>query len=168
MQLVVLYGLPGCGKSSLARALENSGYCWPNTVKHAEYGNWPMAKIVSAVLDENPQATRLVVEGVMPNRAWRVSFVRAILKHAARAGRPFKKVVVFHMEETLQVLSSRRNRGIEAYEQLRDQLEVGSSPFPHCLIDGATLPSIAMRLAFVGHCLTHVADLRHYSGRGLR
>lgn len=136
--LILIYGLPGAGKTSLAAELSRSGWSFANLARHPEFRRRPMAELAAELFSQQPSPKGLVVEAVLASRASRIQFLDRIQQLRAGAeGGAFDRVVTFFLSESPAVLSRRRNRTAAQYEELLRTIEIGNPPYEHHLIDGA-------------------------------
>lgn len=135
--LILIYGLPGAGKTTLAAELSRFGYVYANLARHPEFGQRAMADLAVQIFTLHPSDKGLVVEAVLANRTTRVRFLERIQQlRRSFDGQIFDRVVTFYLSETPEVLSRRRNRTTAQYSELLVKLEVGNPPFEHHILDG--------------------------------
>lgn len=135
MRLVLIYGLPGAGKSTTASILRDDfGYFWPDISKHPGFRRIPMYRLFTEGIEESANErtiNKVVIEGVLAKRRSRDSLLRAVVK---KLGSPGARGMVCGLREQPSDLAVRRNRSTKDYLKLESKIEDGSDAFPHFVL----------------------------------
>lgn len=146
--LIVLYGLPGTGKSSIAEELRNDGFCYTNLAIHPDFKKLKMPEIVFNYYKKNLTHRGIVFEGVLGNRNTRVNYINFILEESKKLENDFiiKNVYVFYLDIPLQILQYRRQRSIEEYQILLKKIQIGDNYFNNFILhyDNKNIKSIKL------------------------
>src|SRR5690606_41562927 len=117
--MILLHGLPGAGKSTLARGVASSidGLYYADLGAHPDFGKRSMIELCVELYDQNGIGRSLLTEGVFRSTSSRDSFVRHVVRHAQQR-HPFDAAIIFRLVVDLEVLTSRRNRSLADYEKI--------------------------------------------------
>jgi len=159
-RLVVFYGLPGAGKSTLAEALEPYGYFYSNLAKHPDFGSRSLADIAASEFFDSGSLDGLVVEAVLKGRGSRRRFIEDLQARCFDlSGREFESVAVFYVKEQLEVLATRRRRTVEEYRELENNMQVDNPPYAHYVLDPVADPELRQLSARVRFVLDRVSTV---------
>jgi GTPase SAR1 family protein len=130
MRLVVIYGLPGSGKSALANELakKHQEIDYLDLAAHQRFREWSMIATFGDLVKSANPTFGVVTEGAMPNLRPRERFISAARE---TLGIEPSEVLVVQLDESVEVLSTRRNRTTEEYQLLREAQQVGSKRYMH-------------------------------------
>jgi len=114
-KLLIIYGLPGAGKTSLCRGVvdKNSKIKYINIGEHADFRKEKTIDIIKKEFDVNSD---IIIEGCFDSYGFRKSICEQFKKtHSA---------TVIFLHEDLGVLASRRNRSIADYKKLLLNIQI--------------------------------------------
>ncbi|RYG80574.1 MAG: hypothetical protein EON59_15050 [Alphaproteobacteria bacterium] len=150
--LVILCGLPGAGKTTLAKRLqEREGFYYADVGADKRFAEKvPMWQIASDLYKSHGAGRHMVTEGVLITRARRDGFSDRIWKAVGnRNPLMVREPRLFLIQEDLATLNGRRpSRSVAAYQELSDTMELGSDKFPIQVID-ASIETIDDRVDFI-------------------
>lgn len=133
---VLIYGLPGSGKTSLANELAKTDFFYHNLAKHPEFRKRSMADLAAEGFLSNPSNVGLVVEGVLGRRRARINLIRHVLEICNKTeATTLSRVATFYLAVPAEALSSRRNRTVAEYEALEKDIEPGNPPYSHFVLN---------------------------------
>lgn len=151
--IIVLYGLPGAGKSSLARHIGEHcpGYFFADVASHPLFGEQPMHLCATDLYRAGGRGRHLVTEGVLRTPEVRNRFARNVHKTLSTDKRYIFRVPrLVLVNERPETLSSRRPaRGLAGYEAMMSDFLVGSGQYPHAVLDGERFDSLEARAAWL-------------------
>jgi GTPase SAR1 family protein len=159
-RMLVLYGLPGAGKTTLCRALADHGFCYADITQHPLWDEKtvPYWRMAFEMYQQNGNGNGFLTEGVLGDRARRDHFVDRIWKKLGAENR-FEKPLIIHVKECISILDSRRpgrnrrslkNGGQTAsYSELEAAEQIGSDIFHHQEMIGSDFPTVDDRVRWV-------------------
>ena len=131
-KIVLLHGLPGAGKSTLARGVSTrlDDLYYADIASSPDFRRKAMYSLFAHLYDRYGEDRSLIIEGVLPKRAYRDSLITKLMDRAAPR-QPFDSAIIIHIAVELTILSSRRNRSVAEYEKLAQEMELGSAKFAY-------------------------------------
>jgi hypothetical protein len=167
---VVIYGLPGAGKTSLCKWLADSGeFFYANLGEDPRFGQgMSMWRLALDLYETNGGGKAFITEGVLGTRENRDRFAENIWRKInGRKGLTFAAPVFFLLKESLATLNQRRpSRSVDAYQELEDKLEIGSDKFQHFVLDVEQNPGLDDFDARGNYILLKLREEMERTGRG--
>lgn len=129
-QLILIYGVPGAGKTTIAKKLaQMGGYTFVDLALQPGFRVRPMGSIAAEGYLNNPSCVGLVVEGVLSRRQSRILFIRQICDICQKYSFFFTHILTFYLSVPSSVLTTRRNRTEQEYASMIELFEKGNQPF---------------------------------------
>jgi hypothetical protein len=136
--LILLHGLPGAGKSTLARGVAEllPDLYYADVSSYPGFRVRPMSTLCSEFYDLYGRGQSLITEGVLPTASYRDTLVSKLMDHV-RGSTPFDSAVILRVVVDLDVLSSRRKRSRSEYEKMAARVQPGSTKFDYHTFEAA-------------------------------
>lgn len=137
---VLIHGLPGAGKTTLCNQLAQmrDKTFFANIGSSPEFRQTPMHSICANLILENPDHDCLVTEACLPEASVRDRFVTNILTNVESAsGRKYDHMLIILLNESIERLTKRRNRGQDEYTLLKNQIQTSSRKYRYLIYDAA-------------------------------
>lgn len=134
--LVLIHGLPGAGKSSLCRELDQmlDGVYYADAGQHPDFRSRSMSRICADMYEANGAGRSLLIEGVCAAREGRDALVSQVISRVEQCtGIGFVNPRIIFLDESLPVLASRRNRSEHEYRELRASVSIGSRAYRYTI-----------------------------------
>lgn len=133
--LIVLHGLPGVGKTTVCRELDERypELFYADIGASSEMGEKPMFEICISLFGRAGPGQSLLTEGVLLKRRYRDKFIAEVIRGVKKTYQVdlVSPCVIYVNERDMDFLSTRRNRSVEDYLAMYNELETGSRDFDY-------------------------------------
>ena len=129
-KFIILYGLPGCGKTSVCKELlkEVNGLTYIDIGGHTDFNK---LSVIDIIREQFNYDTDVIVEGCFKN----FNFRNALRKEFSKTHKGY----CIYIHESLENLEKRRNRNKTEYWKLLKDMQLMYLPPTHTIIDKPTI-----------------------------